>query len=417
ATRRAAETGLAGHLLRTGKFAQSEDLLLRLLDEMRDEGDAEGEASVLSWLGMCLTDQGRLEEARECCEQVVARAREIGNVDRESANLGGLALVLQRLGRVGESFEMLESALRLARKTGNLRSEAAATCIIGNAQLQQGRFDEAAGNYRRYREIGRECGSRMSEMHSSGNLSQVEESRGNLGAALELLDRSLAVSREIKSLEGESHGRSNRGAILMSLGLRSAALDEFREADEVVDRQEMKLWCAWSKLHRGRACRWYGEYEEGVRESEAAASLFRAVGSTDSEAFAWMLVGEQRSRIGDSSGADEALERALELASSSEDVVNLATVRAWRVSRHPEEATDALARFEEHEERCHHILRMETRHLLWEATDDPAHLDEAHRLLCHLRDHAPEEYRETMIENVPLHRDIMASWEEHRGNP
>jgi len=56
---------------------------------------------------------------------------------------------------------------------------------------------------------------------------------------------------------------------------------------------------------------------------------------------------------------------------------------------------------------------MEARFLLWRATDDPAHLAEAHRLLRHLRDHAPEEYRETMIENVPLHRDIMAAWEEH----
>ena len=34
-----------------------------------------------------------------------------------------------------------------------------------------------------------------------------------------------------------------------------------------------------------------------------------------------------------------------------------------------------------------------------------AHLA-AHRLLSHLRDHAPEEHRETMIENVPLNRDI-----------
>jgi 3-methyladenine DNA glycosylase Tag len=41
-------------------------------------------------------------------------------------------------------------------------------------------------------------------------------------------------------------------------------------------------------------------------------------------------------------------------------------------------------------------------------------LDEAHRLLCHMRNHAPEEYRETMIENVRLHLDIMAASEEHR---
>ena len=56
---------------------------------------------------------------------------------------------------------------------------------------------------------------------------------------------------------------------------------------------------------------------------------------------------------------------------------------------------------------------MQARFLLSKATGDSAHLEEAHRLLCHLRDHAPAEYRETMIENVPLHRDIVQAWEEH----
>jgi hypothetical protein len=60
-------------------------------------------------------------------------------------------------------------------------------------------------------------------------------------------------------------------------------------------------------------------------------------------------------------------------------------------------------------------VKTQARFLLWKATDDTTHLEEAHRLLCHLRDHAPEEYRETMIENVPLHRDIMAAWREHTG--
>ncbi len=73
-------------------------------------------------------------------------------------------------------------------------------------------------------------------------------------------------------------------------------------------------------------------------------------------------------------------------------------------------ATDALAA---HEGRLGHGDRMQARFLLWRATSDPAQLAEAHRLLEFARDHAPEEYRETILENVPLHRDIVAAWEEH----
>ena len=45
---------------------------------------------------------------------------------------------------------------------------------------------------------------------------------------------------------------------------------------------------------------------------------------------------------------------------------------------------------------------------------DETHLEEAQRLLSFARDHAPEEFRESMIANVPLHRDIMAEWEAWR---
>jgi hypothetical protein len=74
----------------------------------------------------------------------------------------------------------------------------------------------------------------------------------------------------------------------------------------------------------------------------------------------------------------------------------------------------ALKAFSAHESRLGLAERAEARFLLWKASADPTCLSEAHRLLCYLRDHAPEEYRETMIENVPLHRDIMAAWEEHQ---
>ena len=41
------------------------------------------------------------------------------------------------------------------------------------------------------------------------------------------------------------------------------------------------------------------------------------------------------------------------------------------------------------------------------------HLAGAKRLLDHRVDHAPEEYRESMLKNVRLHREIMEAWAEH----
>ena len=73
----------------------------------------------------------------------------------------------------------------------------------------------------------------------------------------------------------------------------------------------------------------------------------------------------------------------------------------------------ALAAIAEHEERAQHGVKMQARFRLWGVTQDKTHLAEAHRLLAFMRGHAPEDCRDSMIENVPLHRDIMKAWEEH----
>jgi hypothetical protein len=73
----------------------------------------------------------------------------------------------------------------------------------------------------------------------------------------------------------------------------------------------------------------------------------------------------------------------------------------------------ALATLHQHEERVPHYSRMEVRFHLWELTKDKTHLAEAKRLLDFAVEHAPEDCRVSMIENVPLHRDIMKACEEH----
>ena len=61
---------------------------------------------------------------------------------------------------------------------------------------------------------------------------------------------------------------------------------------------------------------------------------------------------------------------------------------------------------------------MEVHFLAWKASGTRADSDliAAHKLLEHLRDHAPEGCADTMVENVPLHREILAAWREQFGD-
>jgi hypothetical protein len=123
-------------------------------------------------------------------------------------------------------------------------------------------------------------------------------------------------------------------------------------------------------------------------------------------------------RLHRAEGADEEaireLEAAAQLAEEMDDRRGAAIVAVFRAELTRTGVREAEREFERSDPRLEVRTRTEARFLLWKATSDTTHLEEAHRLLCHLRDHAPEEFRETMIENVPLHREITAAWEKHR---
>jgi hypothetical protein len=73
----------------------------------------------------------------------------------------------------------------------------------------------------------------------------------------------------------------------------------------------------------------------------------------------------------------------------------------------------ALATFAAHGERLDVRSRMEVRLLLWQATNDGAHLVEAKRLLEFVVDHAPPDCRESMLADDRIHREVAAAAREH----
>ena len=79
----------------------------------------------------------------------------------------------------------------------------------------------------------------------------------------------------------------------------------------------------------------------------------------------------------------------------------------------PGEVAKALSALGEYEGRLECGERIEARYSLWKATGKPEHLCEAKRLLDYRVEHAPEEYRESMLKNVRLNREIMVACAEH----
>ena len=60
--------------------------------------------------------------------------------------------------------------------------------------------------------------------------------------------------------------------------------------------------------------------------------------------------------------------------------------------------------------------RMEARFALWKATENTEHLREAHLLLCLVRENSPPQHRQTLVAEVPIHREIQEASERQTGS-
>lgn len=143
-----------------------------------------------------------------------------------------------------------------------------------------------------------------------------------------------------------------------------------------------------------------------LRESiEVLRQVDDGVGRAGSLAAIGSLLLEE----GKAGEAAPVLREALDLAREYEvhDTVVLAAVTLACAGGL--ESGAALAEYLRHEGRLRHATRMEALYILYRTTGDRGRLDEAYRHLLTLRDHAPPEYRESILTEVPIHREIVAA--------
>ena len=156
-----------------------------------------------------------------------------------------------------------------------------------------------------------------------------------------------------------------------------------------------------------------GDLDEAERLCSDAVAVGRETGQRVRLASSLTRLG--RLLLGRGSGAEatpllaeaRAISRELELFQLE------AMVLALQARLPGADAEEALEAYEARKEQLSACDCLSVRLQLWRATSEPALLVEAKRLLDYLVEHAPEEYQVSMLENVPLHRDIVKAWSEH----
>jgi tetratricopeptide (TPR) repeat protein len=398
--------------VRSSRHEPARDALREAIRCARNSGERDIEASALAHLGSVYGMQHRIAPARKYLLQAIELARESGDrnlVINATGNLGILSLLE---GDYDDAERRYREALEIACEEGDRLGEGLATQRLGTILHEHGRVEEGREHYERALAIFREVGFREHEGVAAGSLSNSYLALGRLEEALAWLERSQLIFEEIGDRMGIGTMVLNRGWIYTELGEIGKAREQFetcleigREIEDAVSESHGRhglAWVAWLEGDREHAFEIYEEAVEAGRRIQ-----YRYGVATLLEEHAGNLV--EAGRVEEAEPlAREAVELARELDLPSILVLalcHLAAVPGGDVEAARKAYAEVLPRLRAHS-------KVHACWLLFELTSERPYLETAHRLLTEIRAGAPAEYRDRMIENVPLHRRIMAAWEK-----
>jgi serine/threonine protein kinase/tetratricopeptide (TPR) repeat protein len=402
---------LGGCQLRSARYAEAEATLRRAVANALVAEDRGSEAYAQNLLGILCLHQGRHSEARTHLERSISLKQELGDAYGEATSLGNLGNVLHDQHKLDEARVLHERHAAIARRIGRRDGEAMAAGNLGNVLREQGDLEAARKHCERQLELSREIGYRVYEANATLNLGVIHAAHGRLQQGRSHFERALDLCRETGDRHCEAHCRVNLGNWYRDCGQLEQAISYLESALEMCSVAGY-AWIERSvQASLGRVFEWRGQLAESERMYEQALAATEKGVDRASLAEARLRLGSISARR-DAEAAAAHLDAALALSRETGAIDTLVLSATRRAALPGGDADAALATFEMHEDRLPLPTRMNARFHLWKLTADNTHLEEAYRLLCFMRDHAPEEYREAMIENVPLHRDIMEAWEE-----
>jgi tetratricopeptide (TPR) repeat protein/transcriptional regulator with XRE-family HTH domain len=330
-TTRLADT-LTGYIW-FGHDAEGLTINLHALDAARGSGDLAAQSKALFTLGYLHSQQGRNEQAADCCQQALALASDIGSLYlqgwalmgigtahlhqgrlRESAHYceqalalareqGGkswdegiietnLSLTYIRLGRYQQAEQLLRGDLELFRELGDLSGVAYALNNLGGACGEQGRYQEAAGYLREALATAREAGDRWAETDALTILGRVCHRQGRYDQAAECHRQALDRHRETGTRDGEADALNGAGETLLATGQPDQAGACHANALTLTRQTGDRYLQAQALTGLGGVSHRQGQHAQAAEYHRQALDLFQATGSRGGEAEALNGAGE-----------------------------------------------------------------------------------------------------------------------------
>ncbi|MER7397962.1 BTAD domain-containing putative transcriptional regulator [Streptomyces sp. NPDC000151] len=196
----------------------------------RHNGDHNGEAQVLTYLGYVYWRQGHFQRAIDQHRQALDVFRRTGNQDGQASALTYLGLVYWRQGHYTRAADQHRRALDLFRGTGNRYGQAYAHLVLGLVHWRQGHYAWAADQHRRARDLFEQLGDRDGRAYALTHLGLVHCRQGRYQQALDQHRRALDLFRRTGNRDGQAYTLSHLGQANCRQGHFQQAVDQHRQA-------------------------------------------------------------------------------------------------------------------------------------------------------------------------------------------
>lgn len=185
-----------------GRSEESEQLALKALALLREDGDRHNEGVLLQNLGAMMMDSLRLDDAERYLHQAIALHEEIGDDTNLGIGLNNLAMLEIHRGNLKQSIEHANAAIPLLTKVGSRRSLGYSYAARGNALTRMGALAEARKDTLEALAIHREAGNGAATASCLCDLGVIELLDGNPDEGREVWLRGLADIRRFRADEG-----------------------------------------------------------------------------------------------------------------------------------------------------------------------------------------------------------------------
>lgn len=312
--------------LRTGRYDEAVDHLVRAAEEHRRTGDVGGRLQVEGMIAEAQHRRGEGEAAAGRLDEVLAELEDAaGPADQTpgAAALGtGLARVRLSLGQHQLCVDAAERAARLARKEGSVAVEADAGGVGGTARLFLDQPDEAVEVLERAIALAASVDALTVESGASLGLQWHLTMRGEIARARALGDRGIAITRRAGNADLESLHTANLGLTLFYNG-------EWDQAQRLLEHSVELARAGSPTLFSGIPPVYLGVLKAGQGDGAAArASYDEAATAPDLQTFAF-------------AGYLEARRAELDLA-DGDPTAALARLQPWVVQEAPTRIHDVM---------------------------------------------------------------------------